>query len=42
MPGWLNFVHNGLFVAIAHGLIGLSLIWDMVLLRQPETRNLVV
>jgi len=32
---------NGPFVAIiAQGLIGLSLIWDKVLLRSPGTRNL--
>lgn len=35
------FAHNGIFVAvIAHGLIGVTLVWDKVLLRQPETRNL--
>lgn len=33
--------HNGIVVAIiAHGLIGVSLIWDKVLLRRPETTNL--
>jgi drug/metabolite transporter (DMT)-like permease len=32
---------NGPFVAIiAHGLIGISLIWDKVLLKAPGTRNL--
>lgn len=42
-----NFVlfeifHNGVFIAIlAHSLIGVSLVWDKVLLRRPETRNLV-
>lgn len=36
-----DFMMNGVFVAIvAHGLIGLSLLWDKVLLRQPQTRNL--
>jgi uncharacterized membrane protein len=37
-----DFVKNGIFIAIiAHGLIGISLVWDKVLLRQPETKNLV-
>jgi drug/metabolite transporter (DMT)-like permease len=37
----LAFAHNGIFVAIiAHGLIGATLVWDKVLLRRPETRNL--
>ena len=37
----LSFIHNGIFIAIiAHGLIGISLIWDKVLLRRPETTNL--
>lgn len=26
---------------IAHGLIGISLVWDKVLLKRPETRNLL-
>ena len=34
-------VTNGTFVAIiAHALIGVSLIWDKVLLKQPATRSL--
>lgn len=34
--------HNGIFIAIiAHGLIGISLVWDKVLLRRPETTNLL-
>ncbi len=38
----LGFLTNGVFVAIiAHGLIGFSLIWDKVLLRQPGTTNLL-
>ncbi len=46
LPGtWLpalTFLHNGIFIAIiANGLIGISLVWDKVLLRQPATRNLV-
>jgi drug/metabolite transporter (DMT)-like permease len=33
---------NGIFLAIvAHGLIGLSLIWDKVLLQKRETQNLL-
>ncbi len=36
-----DFVKNGIFMAIvAHGLIGISLVWDKVLLRNPGTRNL--
>jgi drug/metabolite transporter (DMT)-like permease len=36
------FLHNGVFIAlIAHGLIGISLVWDKVLLKRPETTNLV-
>lgn len=36
------FLHNGVFMAlIANGLIGISLIWDKVLLKRPETKNLV-
>jgi drug/metabolite transporter (DMT)-like permease len=37
----LGLFHNGVFIAIiAHGLIGVSLLWDKVLLRRPETTNL--
>lgn len=37
----LRFAQNGIAVAIvAHGLIGGTLVWDKVLLRRPETRNL--
>jgi Predicted membrane protein len=33
---------SGIFIALlAHTLIGISLIWDKVLLKQPETKNLV-
>jgi uncharacterized membrane protein len=33
---------NGLLIAvIAHGLIGISLVWDKVLLKKPETKNLL-
>src|SRR5437868_7755372 len=38
----LAIIRNGIFIAIlAHGLIGISLVWDKVLLRKPETKNLV-
>lgn len=41
MPHWLHFAKNGVLMAItAHGLIGLSLIWDKVLLNNPGTKNL--
>ena len=37
----LDFLKNGAFVAIiAHGLIGISLIWDKVLLKSPGTKHL--
>jgi drug/metabolite transporter (DMT)-like permease len=33
---------NGIAIAIiAHALIGISLVWDKVLLRRPETKNLL-
>lgn len=36
------FLKSGVLMSlIANGLIGISLIWDKVLLRQPETRNLI-
>ena len=36
-----SFVKNGPVMAIiAHGLIGISLVWDKVLLKNPGTRNL--
>src|SRR5579872_3920005 len=42
LPDALSFLRNGVFIAIiANGLIGISLVWDKVLLRKPETRNLV-
>jgi drug/metabolite transporter (DMT)-like permease len=42
LPASLDFLHNGVFIAIiSNGLIGASLVWDKVLLRKPETRNLV-
>lgn len=37
----LDIFKNGVFLAvIAHGLIGISLIWDKVLLKRPGTKNL--
>jgi uncharacterized membrane protein len=37
-----DVIDNGVLIAIiAHGLIGLSLIWDKILLRQPETKDVV-
>ncbi len=36
-----HFIKNGVFIAlIANGMIGLSLVWDKVLLQKPGTRNL--
>jgi drug/metabolite transporter (DMT)-like permease len=36
------FLKSGVLIAlIAHTLIGISLVWDKVLLKQPETKNLV-
>jgi succinate dehydrogenase/fumarate reductase cytochrome b subunit len=37
-----DIILNGLLIAvIAHGLIGISLIWDKVLLKRPGTKNLL-
>lgn len=37
-----SFVMNGVLIAIvAHGLIGISLVWDKVLLKHKGTQNLV-
>ena len=36
------FLKSGVLIAlIAHSLIGISLVWDKVLLKRPETKNLV-
>ena len=36
-----SFVQNGILIAIiAHGMIGISLVWDKVLLKRKGTRNL--
>ncbi len=41
LSSFVGFFSNGILVAIiAHGLIGISLLWDKVLLTRPETRNL--
>lgn len=41
LPSALGFLANGTFLAIiAHGLIGISLIWDKILLNQPATKSL--
>lgn len=41
LPAALGFLANGVFLAIiAHGLIGISLIWDKILLNQPATKSL--
>lgn len=38
----LGWIRNGVLMAIlAHSFIGGSLVWDKVLLRNPQTRNLV-
>ena len=38
----LSLLHNGIFIAIlAHALIGLSLVWDKILLENPETQDVV-
>jgi drug/metabolite transporter (DMT)-like permease len=38
----LAFLKSGVLMSfIANALIGISLVWDKVLLKQPETRNLV-
>lgn len=38
----MQIVLNGVLMAIvAHGLIGISLVWDKVLLQQPATKNLL-
>ncbi len=38
----LQFAKSGIFIAIvAHGLIGISLVWDKILLKTPGTKNLL-
>jgi len=37
-----SFLKSGVLIAlIAHGLIGVSLVWDKVLLKRPATKDLV-
>lgn len=37
-----GLILNGVLIAIiAHGLIGISLVWDKVLLKRPQTKNLI-
>jgi uncharacterized membrane protein len=37
-----SWVHNGILIAIlAHGIIGLSLVWDKILLENPETQDVI-
>lgn len=37
-----DFAKNGVLIAIvAHGLIGVSLVWDKILLKTPGTKNLL-
>jgi len=37
----MRLLENGIFIAIvAHGIIGVSLVWDKVLLRRPATSSL--
>lgn len=39
--GMHDLLKNGpLFALIAHGIIGISLVWDKVLLKRPGTKNL--
>lgn len=42
MSSLRHFIPNGVFLAIlAHGMIGISLVWDKVLLKRRETQNLL-
>jgi drug/metabolite transporter (DMT)-like permease len=42
MKTLMDIVLNGVLIAIvAHGLIGISLVWDKVLLKRRETKNLM-
>ncbi len=42
MSSFQSFILNGIFVAIvAHGLIGISLVWDKVLLKKQGMKNLL-
>lgn len=38
----MHFLHNGILIAIiAHFLIGISLLWDKILLKQTHTQSVV-
>src|SRR5665213_4388348 len=38
----MSLLHNGFFIAtLAHALIGVSLVWDKILLRRPQTNDVV-
>ena len=42
MEAFKSIFRNGILMAIiAHGLIGISLLWDKVLLNKPESKNLL-
>src|SRR6185437_803488 len=41
MGAFQGLILNGVLIAIiAQGLIGISLVWDKVLLKRPQTKNL--
>ena len=41
LPAALRFVGNGVFLAIlAHSILGISLVWDKVLLERPAMKSL--
>jgi drug/metabolite transporter (DMT)-like permease len=41
MNGLISHFRNGALMAVmAHGLVGISLVWDKVLLKKPGTKNL--
>lgn len=41
MNSLIGITHSGALIAlIAHGMIGISLVWDKVLLKNPGTKNL--
>jgi uncharacterized membrane protein len=42
MDFFKGLILDGVFIAIiAHGVIGISLVWDKVLLKRPQTKNLL-
>lgn len=42
-PAWIRESSRTEYLsgAVSHSIIGIALIWDKVLLREPETRNIV-